>query len=120
MCEIRYDPLMRKISTLIGIYLLLSVLAGLAFLVLSFPNLPATPRQWALLFLLALPATIVFETIGSWIGSNSLARRIDSHTRDKSLSVLRIVYGVLMAVTGVVLALAAAWAWQGFRSVLGW
>jgi len=109
---------MRKISTLIGIYLLLSVLAGLAFLVLSFSNLPVTPRQWTLLFLLALPATIVFETIGNWIGSNPLARRIDFHAGDKSLSLLRIVYGVLMVSGLILLSLVVAWAWPTFRLFL--
>jgi len=109
---------MRKISTLIGIYLVLSVLAGLTALLFSYPRLPSSPWQWACLFLLALPATIVLETIGNWIWRNPLGRQIESRTRDESLSLVRIAYGVAMAAGLILLALAGSWAWQSLRTFL--
>lgn len=111
---------MRRIITFIAIYLGLSVLIGLAGLVFSYPRFPGSPAQWACLFLLPLPAMIVLETIGTWIWTNSLAQRVDYRTRDRSLSLLRIVYGVVMVSACILLALAGAWAWQSLRTSFGW
>lgn len=107
---------MRKTGTFIGIYLGGSVLTGLAGLVLCYPRFPSSAAQWAGLFLLPLPAMIVLEAIGTWIWSNPFAQRIDSFTRNKSLSFLRIAYGVLMMSGCIALALAGAWAWQHLRT----
>lgn len=109
---------MRKLITFIGIYFVLSVLAGLTALLFSYPRLPSSPWQWACLFLLALPATIMFETIGNWIWRNPLGRRIASLTRDNSLSLVRIAYGVAMATGLILLAIGGTWGWQCLRTFL--
>lgn len=92
---------------------LLAYLAVSAFLVgllllQLFPYRPETIAGWVLLFVLALPITLIGEAIGSWLFSNHLARTVDERTKAQSFSWFRIAYGlatylIMIAIVGVAL-----------------
>ena len=51
-------------------------------------------KEWLWLFLLALPITLVFELIGTFIWQNPLAKSIEKRTENSELSFIRILYGL--------------------------
>lgn len=105
---------MRKVIMYAGIYLSVSIFLGLLGLAACYPDYPSSPAGWARLFLLPLPLTIAVNLAGHWLWNNRLAQRVDYHTREKPLSLLRIAYGVVMLSGAVLLMLAAPYAWQRF------
>lgn len=99
---------MPGIIKLFLLYIGMSFVAALGWLILSYPNIPSTPSEWGILFLVALPLTIVFELIGERANKNPINNAIETRTRKKEFSWLRILYGVFEIL--VVLAII----WTGF------
>jgi uncharacterized membrane protein len=85
---------MPGIIKLFLLYIGMSIVAALGWLILSYPSIPSTPSEWGILFLVALPLTIVFELIGERVNKNPINNAIETKTRHKKFSWLRILYGV--------------------------
>ena len=85
-------PLLRRILTFLGIYVVCS--AGATFLLLLnwFPYHPHSLSGWLVLFVVAVPVTVVGEGIGKFLFSNPVARAIDAKTEGRSFSWLRISF----------------------------
>jgi hypothetical protein len=75
---------------------LATALLWLLWLLYIHPNFPRTVTGWGLLFLLALPAMLLGELIGEFAWKNPFARAISAQTSKRSLSGLRILYGLLV------------------------
>ena len=103
---------MRRVTEYLAVYLGLSILLGLVFLALSYPWLPSTPGQWLALCLLALPVQLLAEFIGNFLWNNPLAQSVDRSTSHRSLSLLRIGYGVFAVLACIGLAFAALHGWR--------
>jgi uncharacterized membrane protein YqgA involved in biofilm formation len=84
-----------RIIKFIGIYLSFSFIAAIGLLILSFPDIPESPKQWLILFVVALPVTIVGEFIGIGIQKNPLGSHIQNKTKNKEFSWLRIIYALI-------------------------
>lgn len=108
----------RKLARFLAVYLGLSAFLGGVFVVLSWPNLPSTQAQWLAAFLLALPIQIAGELLGSCLWENKLARFVDDATAHKSLSLLRIGYGVFALLLFIGVIFAAAYGWRLARQLL--
>ena len=86
---------MRRMFSFLMIYVVLSAIAAIGWLVASFPNYPHSMSAWLWLFLLALPVQCLFELIASVIWNNKASRAIEFKTAEKSFSWVRIGYGLL-------------------------
>ena len=109
---------MRKVGRLLADYLILSALLGLVGVAFSYPELPSTPGQWLAIFVLALPLQLAGELVGHGLWNNRLARSVEGATAHKSLSLLRIGYGVFAIVFCIGLAIAVLYGWHVLRPLL--
>ncbi|MFC5462086.1 hypothetical protein [Massilia niabensis] len=103
---------------ILTVYLGLSILLGLVFVVFSWPDLPSTPAQWMAVFLLALPVQLAGELVGNCLWNNRLARSVDQATAHQSLSLLRIGYGVFAILSCIGLAFTAIYGWRLLQPLL--
>jgi len=94
-----------------AMYLGCSALLGCIWLALSYPDRPSSPVGWACLFVLALPVQLIVELVAQRSWDNPLTQRVESLTRHKPLSLLRIGYGVIMLLLISGLLVAAGYAW---------
>ena len=101
-----------------AMYLVCSVLLGCIWLVLSYPDRPSSPVGWACLLLLALPVHLVVELIARQCWDNPLTQRVESASRHKPLSLLRIGYGLIMLLLISGLFVAAGYAWMLLHATL--
>ena len=68
-------------------YLGVALLSALALGIDSWPHLPRTPLEWALLLLIALPVSV----LGDWLTDGALSRILERRSRSTgSFSFLRI------------------------------
>jgi hypothetical protein len=106
---------MRRAIKFVAVYLCLSFVFGLLWIVFSYPKLPSSPTQWIGVFLLALPMQIAGELIGDLLWNNKVTRLVEQKTGERSFSVLRIAYGILfvLLLVGLVFAATFAWDWLG-------
>jgi hypothetical protein len=109
---------MRAILRFLVGYLGLSLFLGLLWLASSFPDLPSSPKQWLWLFLLALPLQLAAELTGQILWNNRVARRVERQTQDKSLSLLRIGYGLACMLSALGVLAAAVYGWHLLRPLL--
>jgi uncharacterized membrane protein YidH (DUF202 family) len=108
---------MRGALKFIAGYLVLSAFVVAVWVLESLPEAPKMPqslKEWgiaALIFLLALPVTLVAEAIGEWMHDNRLTRAIENRTKGQHLSGLRILYNLayVCIVAAVVVGATAAW-----------
>lgn len=80
--------------------------------------MPATRGQWLAIFLLALPVQLAGELVGNFMWNNRLAQSVDRATAHKSLSLLRIGYGVFAILGCIGLIFAALTGWHLLRPLL--
>lgn len=78
------------------LYLAINVVATVCMLIYTFPNYPQTAEGWLKLLVIALPALLAMEFVGWLIWHNPLAQSVESRTEDRSLSWLRITYGLII------------------------
>jgi hypothetical protein len=84
---------MKSPTKFVGQYIALSMVAGVALLVYSFPKHPTTWLGWAALFGFALPILVIGEFVGDLVLSrNPFSRAIESRTKGKAFSWVRIGY----------------------------
>jgi hypothetical protein len=82
----------------LGIYFVISVFAAIALLVDSWPHRPASPLEWVLLFVIALPVTALADWLSEGLLTNALTATIEWRTRLLKYSWLRIFYLLAMYV----------------------
>ncbi len=83
-----------RILRIFGLYLAFSVLFGLGWLLDSYPEHPHTPISWIILFVLAVPVTLIAELVGHSLFRNPIARGIEQRTRGKKISMQRMAYAL--------------------------
>ncbi|VXB60563.1 hypothetical protein [Massilia sp. 9I] len=93
----------------IAIYVALSAVFALLWLAFAYPDLPTSPTQWAAVFLLALPAQLLFEWLASRFWNTRLTKIVDERTAGQRLSLLRIGYGLVVTVAGLGLVFAVGY-----------
>ena len=106
---------MRHIARFIGIYLGLSLILGLTWLLLAYPDYPMSAAQWILVFLLILPAQLILGLLASRLWNNRAIHFIEERTREKSFSMLRVGYGIVYFLLLIVLLFAAGYLWLHVR-----
>ena len=89
----------------VATYLALSPPAALLGLLYIYLHLPTTETGWGLIYLIALPVTLLGERIGERAWRNPFANAISAQTSKRSLSGLRILYTlvVMLVAFGLVL-----------------
>ncbi len=97
---------------LIVTYIGLSVVMGLMWVILSYPDTPSTAAQWLWLFALALPLQLAGEFAGELLLNNKATRLVEQKTATKPFSMLRICYGVLLFLVIAGLLLGAGYGWR--------
>jgi multisubunit Na+/H+ antiporter MnhB subunit len=108
---------MRKIMPLLGGWVILSLVAAGLLLLRSWPWRPHSALGWGLLFLAALPLTLLGEYLGDRvILQTPLAARLDALGSGAQASALRIAY-VLICV--IVVGVAGIYAFALLNST-GW
>ena len=108
---------MRTAIKIIAIYIGLSLVIGLTWVVFSYPNTPSTAAQWCWVFALSLPIQLACELVGHIFWNNKATRFLEQKTAAKAFSVLRICYGVVLVVVFAGLLLGAGYGWQVLRPV---
>ena len=109
---------MRRAIALIVGYLALSAIIVASWFVAPFtrpPKWPESPIEWgiaALVFLLAFPATVVLEGIGTWLHNNRATRAVEERTKGKQLSVLRIIYNLAYGLLVIAIVVGLVFAWR--------
>ena len=98
----------------LGFYVMVSVGCAALILLGSFPHHPHTGLGWALLLVVAFPATLLGELLGHFALHNSLARAIESRSGGVGFWFVRYAYLLLV----VMLAVAGSWAVFYFVSPL--
>lgn len=83
---------MARLLKIIAKYITLSAIAAILVLLEVFPTHPTTASGWGLLLVLALPLTIVGELVGEALWRNRLAQAVEAGTKERSFSVLRVLY----------------------------
>jgi uncharacterized membrane protein len=81
-----------------------SAIAAATLLISAYPSHPKSLAGWLALYVFALPIYFVGEWIGSVLFENRFAKRLEDETAEQSVSIYRIVYGVL-----VILAVVAVY-----------
>lgn len=96
-----------RLLKVLGVYALLSAVLGGLLLFQAFPARPETPTGWILLFALALPITLVGEWVGDKLLNNRLGRHVDETTRNRRVSIVRILFalGVSLAAMALIVVL---------------
>ena len=102
---------MRNILRFIAYYLASSAIATLCWLILSYPDLPSSPGQWALLFAIALPIQVAAEFIGRIFTENKVARYVERKTEAQPLSLLRITFFLIVSLLFIAIMSGAAHLW---------
>lgn len=110
---------MRAAIKFIGIYIGLSLFIGLMWIVSSYPDTPSTAAQWFWIFALALPLQVAFEFVGELLWNNKATRLLEQKTADKSFSLLRIFFGVVLLCAFIGLLIGLTHAWSVLRPVIG-
>lgn len=106
---------MRTAIRFIGIYIGLSVLLGLTWVLFSYPNVPSTRGEWLKVFLLALPLQLAGELLGGLLWNNKASRLVERKTAAASFSFVRILYGVLLMLLLIGLGWGASYGWGLLR-----
>ena len=110
---------MRTAIKFVGIYIGLSLVLGLMWVVASYPHIPSTSSEWLWVLVLALPLQLAGEFLGELLRENRVTRFVEQRTAAKSLSVVRIFYLLLLFLLCAGLLLAASYGWSEFQSLLG-
>lgn len=100
----------RRISGLVGVTTVLTIIAAAGLLLVLYPWHPTTAWGWLLFVVLALPLAVAGEWIGDVALGNRIARQIGRSTPHGRISWARVGYGVVallltLAVISGVLAL---------------
>ncbi len=106
-------PKVKRVFQFLAAYVLASLVLGAVLVLQSYPSAPQSVVQWGVLFVLAIPLTLLGEAIGELLFRNSLTRAVDKATERKTFSWLRIGYMLVLALTVV----ALMWA---LHQVLPW
>ncbi len=113
----RWGSRMRKIVPLLGGWVILSLVTAAMLLLWSWPWRPHSALGWGLLFLGALPLTLLGEYLGErTILQSPIAARLDALRSGPQTSALRITY-VLICV--IVVGVAGIYAFALLKST-GW
>jgi hypothetical protein len=90
---------MRKIMPLLGAWVIVSLVAAAMLLLWSWPWRPHSALGWGLLFLGALPLTLLGEYLGDRIILRTpLAERLDALGSGALASTLRIIYALICVI----------------------
>lgn len=113
--QIPYCLVMKTFIKYTGIYVGLSVLLGLVWVMLSYPDIPSTPGEWLWILILAIPLQLASEFISERVWNNKATRLVKQKTATRSLSIVRICYGVILLLTLIGFVLGAVYGWHMLR-----
>jgi hypothetical protein len=109
---------MSALVKFVASYVGLSIFLGVIWAVSLYPDLPSTAAQWFFIFVLALPLQLVLELAGHFVWNNRATHSIEERTAHKSISLLRIVYGLVLLLLCAGVLAGAGWAWRAVRPLL--
>ena len=110
---------MRTALRLVLAYLGIALIPGLMWAIQSYPDLPGTAPEWLTIFALALPAQLLLEFVGERVWNNKATRFVEQTTAASSFSLLRIAYGILLALAVMGLLFGAAQVWRAMEAPIG-
>ncbi len=87
--------MLKRVLRFAAIYLIVSVIAAVALLIDTWPLHPHSIPHWALLFVIALPITLLGEWLSDRALHSSLSLAVEVRTRSSRFSWLRV--GCLLA-----------------------
>ena len=88
------------------VYLIVSLFAAAALLVDTWPQHPKSLLHWALLFLIALPVTVLGEWLTDGLVNNPVSAIIERGTHRSGFSWTRIAYYLAMYIFFALAAVA--------------
>lgn len=83
---------MRQLFRFAGVYLAVSTFAGIALLADTWPLYPRSSVEWILLFVIALPVTVLGEWLAEGLTSNPLSAKVERSRRRVGFSWARVGY----------------------------
>lgn len=86
-----------------AIYAVAAFFVGIGGLVVTYPYHPITILGWVVWFLLALPIYVTLESFAGRVFSKRVGYKIDE--KRESLSIRRIVFGFVIAVTAMLIGM---------------
>jgi hypothetical protein len=99
--------MLKRVLRFAAIYLIVSVIAAVALLINTWPLHPHSIPHWALLFVIALPITLLGEWLSDRALHSSLSLAVEARTRNSRFSWLRVGYilalCILFAICAVII-----------------
>jgi hypothetical protein len=99
--------MLKKVIRFLLIYLALSSFAVVALFIDTWPHYPHGPLDWGLLFVIALPVTLLGEWLSDNALSSSLSLAVEARAKGHQLSWLRVSYYLALYILFAICAVAA-------------
>ena len=84
--------MLKSLLRYVMVYLIVSVCASIALLADTWPHHPTSLLAWSILFVVAIPVTVVGEWLAEGVLNNPVSAAVERRTRQTAFSWTRVVY----------------------------